>query len=84
MPVKGYCGTCLKQRTLEYITQFVSQDNSSKNMKGMPLPTEYFILNRSKDVDVNIESYSTQTLQTVWMIDIILSQGMLSFLRWGL
>ena len=32
--------------------------NTSTDMKDMPLPTAYFVSNRSKDVDVNIKSYA--------------------------
>ena len=35
----------------------VSPDTKSTDMKDMPLPAAYFSSNRSKDVDVNIESY---------------------------
>ena len=35
----------------------VSPDTMSTDMKNMPLPTAFFTSNRSKDVNVNIESY---------------------------
>ena len=35
----------------------INPNISSTNMKDMPLPNAYFASNRSKDVDVNIESY---------------------------